>query len=172
MFSSIISDLRRGWKAITGFISKNSRSRDIIYLSIGGVKIDDVSAICDAFNHNFISQVSNLVRLFPIVNLQHSNDIYNYDSFDFCYTTVECVFKLVITCKKSSGSAYCIPVKILKSNANSIAMILTTVFNNLILNSHFPDFWKTAKVIPVYTIQYNTIQKCFIQTTKGQQNVG
>jgi hypothetical protein len=158
MFKNINTNPKLGWKAIKPFINSNSNTKnDNITIKSNDILITDNEVLSNKFNNFFIESVTNTIDSIstnqlhlttPLISLQNNISIKN--TFYFNKINNNTMYKMLLKCKKYNNTSFSITPKIINDNINKLSIIFTYLFNLMVESQVFPDYWKTAKVIPVF----------------------
>lgn len=141
----------RFWKNLKQILG-NEPSQNKIELSYQGRKVSDNLDISNIFNNYFSSIGNNLAA-----NITSSS---NFPSSigrrvsDSIYLHPASVNEILLVIRDLENNKACgpdnIPVKIVKNNADTFAVLLQNMFNSIIETGTYPNCLKVAKVIPIF----------------------
>ncbi len=149
------------WPTIKPYLSKKSRTADMIVLKEGDTLIEDPRKVADTFNDYYLHVADNA----PAVNLENHESVnlikskHSGASFDFQKVNPTIVKKHIesLNVNKASGCDE-IPAKLLKPYASILAPELCIVINSFISNDCFPDDLKHANVSPLFKKEDNLMK--------------
>ena len=171
MNTSVISDNKSFWKTVKPLFSNKSLNTNRIILNEDNKLIKDDEQIAITMNEHF-TNITKKLNLKPDQNFEtpEDDDInriikkyqnhlsikkINQQNFDsiFKFSEVsenEILKELTNLSTKKSTISNDIPANILKESRNTLAVKLTSLFNECIRNNNFPDSLKKAEITPIY----------------------
>ena len=149
-FLNLSSDIKATWKVINSLI-KPTNKRNSLKLNIEGVLTDDPSILSNTLNNHFVSIAPSLASNIPDVNKDPISYLTRqHNAFRYFPCTNEEVTNIIKGLKNKKGSQGEIPVSILKKITDLVSPFLSSLFNQSVSSSTFPEVLKTAKVVPIY----------------------
>jgi len=134
------------WKLVGETFNVNS-SKDEFIIEKDGVSITDGETIANLFSDYFIQKVESLASNFT-ASSQHRPPASLNPWIPFSLSEVEKATKGIKN-KRSSGPDELLMCMV-KDCADLIIPDLHRLFNECVLNNHFPEEWKLAKVTPIH----------------------
>ena len=126
------------WKILSKVIETKKSKKSTNKLEI------DVNLL----NDHFIKSASELTNCFPQnVSQRHREKL---STFSINTMTEELVVKYVMQLKNNKSSGFDgITTKMLKMSIHALKPHITCLFNMIIKNNNFPDFWKISTITPI-----------------------
>ena len=139
------------WKTLNSLIRYKNTSKDVI-LNHNGSTVSDPPAIAEVFNNYFSNVASNLDRNIPHSNISPLNVLgAPVENSFFCTPSdSEEIVNLIRRQKNKSTNLMNTPVFIYKNFASIISPTVSMLFNNSVSEGIFPEWFKTAKIIPIF----------------------
>ena len=150
---------RKTWKTLNNIINfkKNINPKTTIQLHDNSNSIiSNQNKVSNKMNNYFTQIGSELSQNIVAPNISQNNFLYNTkpqvkDSFFLNPITIP---EIIIYIRQLNSSKATktndIPIKLIKQTANIIAPYLALIFNKCISEGIFPDFLKSAEVIPIF----------------------
>ena len=154
-FDSVAGSSKKTWQELNKLCSTKSGSSktSIDHLKVNNQRIQDPTSIADTLNTFFVTVAEELLSQLPHSNISFSKYLNNPlpNSFyfdDFSDTEIIDELRRISLVRKSTYES--INPSVLLSIADIIAKPLAYIFNLSIRQGVFPDYLKSAKVIPIF----------------------
>ena len=147
-------NIKETWKIINNFLG-NVKTPLCSSLLINGQSVQNLSKITNHFNKYFVDVAKELVSNLRqnLSNIQTSLPSSTTQSIYLSPASPFEIKKLLANFKpKNSSGMDEIPITVLKTTPDNILYALTNVFNLSMLNGKFITSFKTAKVIPIVSV--------------------
>ena len=150
-FRNCVGNASSSWKLINSLIKHKTPPKKI-KLSLSNHESDDPSEVANAFNDYFSNIGAKLNDEIPTSNVSPLHYMSNFvtDSFFASPTDSDEVATLIRAQVNKSSNLSTIPIFIYKLLSNTIAPILSELFNQSITQGIFPNCLKVARVIPIF----------------------
>ena len=153
LLNSCKNNCKKTWEIINLVLNrKNSRSYCTKLLH-NDTTITDKADIAETFNNYFTNVTLAISREIPHTDTDFRSFLQDYnfvDTFFLPPLTPSDVKEITLGLKLTGGGHLEIPVKMIKTLIDLIAMPLSNIFNKCIEISYFPDLFKIARVVPVF----------------------
>ena len=156
LFDKFKNDAKQTWKAINDLIKGNdshSSSSIIDHLNVGGSFIRENKDISDALNLHFSTigeRISNSNNSSFDDHLRFVMHKSTPNSFYFRPISTQNIKEAIDKLNNKSCSIDSYPNKIFKALKTEISPIMAKIYNKSISTQNFPDFFKVARVIPLF----------------------
>ena len=135
-------------------MSRNSKSSEISSVKSGDVDISDPKQIAETLNDFFVNKGPSLANDIPPSNYDMSYidlPIVLNSTFHFGRVTLEEIMKILKSIPNDKATGYdMLPVKLIKSAAESIIQPLTYIINQSLMTGNVPTVWKIARVTALH----------------------
>lgn len=153
-FNMFKNDIKKTWRTINDVIGNRQSDSFPGFLSVDGMRVDDMGEIVEHFNVFFAKighDISNGIvssKMDPTAKF-HQNHLSN--NFEFKSVSEAIVLKAInsLNTKNSFGCDE-ISTKLIKYVKHEILNSITILFNDCITHSTFPNSMKIARVIPLH----------------------
>ena len=151
-FSNFKNDTRKIWKLISELSNKSKFETSSTNILFNGKKLSKPPEIAQAFNTFFSSIAPELDEHLP----KSTTDPLSFLSGNYPHSMVvpivlpHDVVLVINSLKNKKSNIHEVPVSVIKSCKNEIAIPLSLLFNNSINNGKFPQLFKHATVIPIH----------------------
>ncbi len=153
LFSNFKNDTRKIWNAINKLkLKTNLKKNDINSISYKNKTLHQPLEMAEAFNEYYTNIAPDMERNLP------SSDINPIDFLQGDYpqsillppVSPQDVSVVINKLKNKKGNLHEMPVSLIKSNKEILAIPLSLLFNQSITEGKFPQCLKHATVIPIY----------------------
>ncbi len=151
-FTNFRNDTRKIWRTINELSNFNNKSIPPTHISLAEKKLSKPSEIAQAFNEFYSNIAPKLDDSLPPSTTDPLSFLRgNYPhSMAIPIIFPQDVIDVINSLKNKKTNVHEIPVSIIKTNKNQIAVPLAILFNNSINNGNFPLLFKHATVVPIY----------------------
>ena len=155
-FDSLIeknkSNMKKTWDVIKTVINKKRRAAKYSEFMIDGCLSDDLDKIANKFNEYFCNIGSNLAKKIPSGCVSFRQFLKNFRTESIFLQHVEEseIKKIVLSLKDGAPGVDEITAKALKQAVDVIVSPVSHICQLSMLQGHFPQELKLAKIIPLY----------------------
>ena len=147
-------DPKKTWDTLRTLLPAKPKAQTPTSISVNSMSLSDPILIAEAFNEHFARIGKTLINKF---NVDHDNAYLSYlkhscpSSLYLYPTTPAEIFRLITQLKINKANGYddILPY-FLRIAVNTLALPLSSILNQFLLLSIFPDKLKVAKVVPMY----------------------
>lgn len=157
LFFDLKDNIKKTWNIINSVISRKpmKKNHNIKSLIVDGITISDDFDISEAFNNHFATVGKIIDESLPNHNNQSnhrnsSSSTRTSSSFFFAPITPSIIKLIIDKMKNKSAHIGTYSINIIKHLSDIIAPILCDIVNLSFETGYFPNFCKTAKVIPLF----------------------
>ena len=151
-FSEHMNNSKKTWIGINSLLNKHKKQQGTIFLEDKGF-ISDPHTVANKFNDFFLNVAGKLCEKIEKKNSKYQDYLKNPNESSFFLKETEPGDFVKIINKldgKKSSDFYNISPENVKSTGQAVAQCLSIIFNKCIVDGHFPDSLKLAKVIPLH----------------------
>ena len=137
-----------------------SKGTSIEEIIVNNTSFTSSQDIAETFNDYFSSigdRIADSIQ--PHTQNPVTQRLRNESTFEFSLITPSIVESSIMGLKNKKGGLSCYTVGILKRLSALISPVLTRLINLSLINGSFPDFLKTASVIPIHKNGSKTEEK-------------
>ena len=158
LFEELKNNIKKTWQTINSVLSRKPKNHmvNIKSLIINGSILTDDTEIAEALNKHFATVGKKIDESLPNNIPQHSDhrDPTRANpcssSFFLAPITPGIVKTIIENMKNKSSHIDTYPIRIIKSLSDILSPIICNIINDSFENGYFPNFCKTAKVIPLF----------------------
>ena len=162
IFNQCKSNIKKTWKTINGVLGK-SRSNSKIDAILGDdIRYENTKDICRVFNDHFASIAEKIDQQIPLPGpgcpnyLDYLNDFEGRQTFHFTPVSPFDIDRIINSFENKNCHTSNYSIRVLKAISPLISPILCHIVNKSLEQGIFPNFCKTARVIPIFKSGSNT----------------
>ncbi len=143
---------KKVWAGINKLLNRGRKKQGTIFLEENGI-ISDPFKVANKFNDYYINIADKLCKKIPKVDNKFQDYLKNpnKNKLTLNETTPDEVLKIINNLDgKKSGDIFHISPDLVKLNAQTIAQILSIIFNISVREGCFPSAMKVAKILPIH----------------------
>ena len=150
-FEESKSNIKANWKNINHILGKGQQNQQSIF-KINNSHTCDVNIISNAFNDYYATIGKETSKSLPTSNKNFKDYLTEPSRTNINWTevTIPEVKRMIKQCKNTKPGPDNIPIKIFKNNLDTLAPVLTYLFNLSLNQGVFPTVHKLGKIIPLY----------------------
>ena len=151
-FETNYNNSKKVWKGINQLLNKQKKSHKDIFLEDNGL-ITDPKSVANRFNDYFINIADKLSSKIVNKNTRFQDYLKNPNKSKLLLneTTPDEIIKIINNLDpKKSSDIYGISPKYVISTRQSVAQVLTIIFNRSVREGNFPQAMKVAKIISLH----------------------
>ena len=152
IFTNFKSDTRKIWRTIHQLTHNNQKKSASNHIICNDKKLSEPSKIAQAFNEFYTNVAPKLDRSLP----PSTTDPMSFLRGDYPHSMAipiiipQDVITVINSFKNKKCNIHEIPVSVIKTSKNQVAIPLTIIFNNSVSQGKFPLLFKHATVVPIH----------------------